>query len=184
MLFFVTGIFGHAFDDVDRFAIAFGKNPARRNSFFQKIFPCRFGAFGRKVEVVGIVAANIGMRADLDDHAMALVVSVVGLQDQVSEGVASAVKKADTKIHLVCRLSIAVASAMTLITLTTGMIFAINLARRLIRVQEQAKRVGEGQLETTIEVKGRDEIDGIAELRSAILVKDLSQTRQRLEKCA
>lgn len=120
---------------------------------------------------------------DLDDRATLIVVSVAGLQDRVSNGVSNAIVQADAKIQSVCHLSIVIACAMTLITVTTGTVFARNLARRLIRVNEQAKRVGKGLLDATIPVEGKDELDEIA-VSFNTMVSELRESRAQLERDA
>lgn len=118
---------------------------------------------------------------DLDDKATSIVLDVVSLQDRVSKGISDAVKEADSNIRSVCRISIVVACAMTLITVTTGTVFATHLARRLIQVNEHAKRVGKGQLDTTIELGGKDEIGEIAVSLNA-MVSELRDSRAKLER--
>ena len=72
---------------------------------------------------------------------------------------------------------------MSITTLFIGITFASRLARRLIRVRNQAQIVGAGNLDTTLEVEGRDEIDDIA-LSFNGMVHALRGSREKLERDA
>lgn len=123
----------------------------------------------------------------LDDHAMMMVGTAMGLQKQAVEGMTSRLQRADSYITWVSRLSLGMAGAMSLLTLGTGIVFATSLARRLLRIRNQARVVGSGNLDVRLDVarldRKRDEIDEIA-VSFNDMVDALKGSREKLEKDA
>lgn len=126
---------------------------------------------------------EISRVTEFDDQAIRLVRSAIQIQADTVNLTSGRVDTANTYIVWVSHLSAVIAACTSVVTLVTGIAFASSLARRLIRVRNQAQIVGTGNLDTTLEVRGKDEIDEIA-LSFNDMVKALRGSREKLERDA
>ncbi len=118
--------------------------------------------------------------ASLDEQGDALLTESLAFQEQLGDGMIEELSAVSHRIGSIAKLAGLFGGAMFLIAIIQGLAMSRELGRRLDRLRTEAERIGLGDLTSQLEVKGQDEIDGVATAFNA-MVRALRDSREQLE---